>query len=285
MAFLLRASIRRRRPADLRAAHHGSGKFLVGGLMGALRSAVRFSGIIFLGLAMPMGCAYAPAAAGSPAAQENHDPIEPFNRAMFWFNDKVDGYVLEPAAKGWDWLLPNRVKKSVSNFFQNLRFPIVAVNDLLQFKLVRSASDVGRFAVNTTAGVLGFFDPATDWGLEQHDEDFGQTLGFWGIPPGPYLVLPFLGPSDPRDAVGLAADSFSTVYPFFIPIYYTIGGRAVDIVNYRALVLRDVEQAKQASLDYYVAVRNAYRQRRAALVSDEAQMSPQEQEDLYNVEE
>jgi len=155
----------------------------------------------------------------------------------------------------------------------------------LQLKLLQSASDVGRFTVNTTAGVLGFFDPATDWGLEQHDEDFGQTLGYWGVPPGPYLVLPFFGPSDPRDAVGLAADSFSTVYPFFVPVYYTIGARAVDVINFRALVLRDVQQAKEASLDYYVAVRNAYRQRRAALVSDQAQMSSQQQEDLYTIEE
>jgi len=223
----------------------------------------------------------APAVAAEP---ENHDPIEPFNRAMFWFNEQVDGYVLEPAAKGWRWIMPNRVQRSVSNFFQNLRFPIVTVNDLLQAKLRKSATDVGRFAVNTTVGVLGFFDPASDWGLDQNNEDFGQTLGFWGLPPGPYLVLPFFGPSDPRDAVGLAVDSFSTVYPFFVAIEYTIGARAVDVVNGRAQVIDQIRDIKEASVDYYTAVRNAYRQRRKVLVNDGAEMSEQEQEDLYNVE-
>src|SRR5512140_45443 len=157
----------------------------------------------------------------------NHDPLEGMNRAVFWFNDQVDDYVIEPAAKGWDKIAPDRVKKSLSNFFQNLRFPIIAGNNLLQGKPIQSASDVGRFVVNTTVGVLGFFDPASDWGLAPHNEDFGQTLGYWGVPPGPYLVLPFVGPSNPRDAVGLAADSFSIVYAYFIPLEYTIGPRAV----------------------------------------------------------
>jgi phospholipid-binding lipoprotein MlaA len=214
----------------------------------------------------------------------NHDPIEGFNRKIFWFNDQVDTYVLVPVATGWEKITPARLRQSLSNFFQNLRFPIVAANNLLQGKLVNAASDVGRFAVNTTVGVLGFFDPASGWGLEEHNEDFGQTLGYWGLPPGPYLVLPFVGPSDPRDTVGLAADSFSTVYPFFIDIVYTVSARTVDVVNARAVVLTDVEQAKEASLDYYAAVRNAYMQRRDALVHDRGGMSEQEQADLYKIE-
>jgi phospholipid-binding lipoprotein MlaA len=227
-----------------------------------------------------MGCAAAhPAAPGT-----KHDPLEGMNRGIFWFNNQVDNYVLEPAARGWDTIAPDRLQKSVANFFQNLRFPIVAVNGLLQGKLVQSASDVGRFAVNTTVGFLGFFDPASDWGLEQHNEDFGQTLGYWGVPPGPYLVLPFFGPSDPRDTVGLVADSFSIVYAYFIPFYYTFGAGAVDVVNSRALVLREVRQLKEASFDYYVAVRNAYTQRRAALVSDQKEKSAKEQDDLYQME-
>ena len=213
----------------------------------------------------------------------NHDPIEPVNRAIFWFNDKLDVYVLAPVATGWDTIAPDRVERALANFFQNLRFPIVAVNDLLQGKLVHTASDVGRFGVNTTVGVLGFFDPATHWGLEAHDEDFGQTLGYWGVPPGPYLVLPFFGPSDPRDALGLAADSFSTVYPFFIAIEYSIAASGVNTINTRALNLNTVRQAKQASIDYYAFVRNAYRQRRNVLVTDGAAMSTQEEEDLYDV--
>jgi phospholipid-binding lipoprotein MlaA len=237
--------------------------------------------LLIAALCGTMGCAAAHP--GAPAGT-NHDPLEGMNRGIFWFNTKVDDYVLEPVAKGWDTVAPARVQKSVSNFFHNLRFPIVAVNGLLQGKLVQSASDVGRFAVNTTVGFLGFFDPATDWGLVQHNEDFGQTLGYWGVPPGPYLVLPFFGPSDPRDTVGLAADSFSTVYPFFISFFYTFGANAVDTVNSRALVLREVRQIKEASLDYYVAVRNAYTQRRAALVADQKEKSAQEQQDLYQLE-
>jgi phospholipid-binding lipoprotein MlaA len=226
------------------------------------------------------GCA----ATRAPVPPENHDPLEGMNRRIFWFNDHVDLYVLEPVAKGWDKIASDAVKKSVSNFFQNLRFPIIAVNNLLQGKPVESASDVGRFAVNTVVGMFGLFDPATEWGLTQHNEDFGQTLGCWGVPPGPYLVLPFFGPSNPRDTVGLVTDSLCAVYSYFIPIEYTVGARGVDVVNNRALVLREVRQIKQASFDYYVAVRNAYNQHRAALISDQKEMSQQEQEDLYQTE-
>jgi phospholipid-binding lipoprotein MlaA len=215
---------------------------------------------------------------------DDHDPLQGMNRAVFWLNDQLDGYVIEPAAKGWDAIAPDRVKKSLSNFFQNLRFPIVAGNNLLQGKPIQSVSDVGRFVVNTTVGVLGFFDPASDWGLEPHNEDFGQTLGYWGVPPGPYLVLPFFGPSNPRDAVGLTADSFCVVYTYFIPFEYTFGSRAVDLINNRALFLREVRQIKLTSFDYYVAVRNAYTQRRAALVNDQTPMSQEEEEDLYQTE-
>lgn len=226
-----------------------------------------------------------PAAAASDAPHHaNYDPIEGVNRKIFWFNDQIDTYMLVPVAKGWDAIAPDRVKRCVSNFFQNLRFPVVAGNNLLQAKPVATVSDVGRFLVNTTVGGAGFFDPATKWGLKQHNEDFGQTLGYWGVPPGPYLVLPLLGPSNPRDTVGLAADSFSTVYPYFIDYVYTFGAAGTDLVNARALVLKDVEQIKGASLDYYAAVRDGYRQRRDALVHDRTDLSQEQQQDLYNVE-
>ena len=241
----------------------------------------RYARCLLIGvLCSIMGCgATQPATPGN-----NHDPLEGMNRGIFWFNTQVDDYVLEPVAKGWNTIAPDGLQKSLSNFFQNLRFPIVAVNDLLQGKFSHSGSDVGRFMVNTTVGFLGFFDPATVWGLEQHNEDFGQTLGHWGVPPGPYLVLPFLGPSDPRDTVGLAADSFSIVYAYVIPFYYTFAATGTEIINNRALVLREVRQLKEASFDYYVAVRNAYTQRRAALVADQNEKSKQEQEDLYQLE-
>ncbi|MBP1687180.1 MAG: VacJ family lipoprotein [Deltaproteobacteria bacterium] len=224
------------------------------------------------------------AGASEPPANGNYDPLEGFNRKIFWFNDQVDTYMLVPVAKGWNTIAPTRVKTCLSNFFQNLRFPIVAGNNLLQAKPVATLSDIGRFLVNTTVGLAGFFDPATGMGLEQHNEDLGQTLGYWGMPPGPYLVLPFFGPSNPRDTVGLAGDSFSWVYPYFIDWIYTFSATGTDVVNARALALRDVERIKEASVDYYAAVRNGYQQRRDNLVHDRKGMSEEEQQDLYNVE-
>jgi len=212
------------------------------------------------------------------------DPLECVNRKIFWFNDKVDVYVLAPVARGWEKVSPHCVRTSVSNFFGNLRFPIVTVNDLLQGKVKDGASDVGRFGVNTTVGVLGLFDPASGWGLVKHDEDFGQTLGVWGVPPGAYLVLPLLGPSDPRDAAGFAVDYALSVTPFFIDEAILWGAQVADTVNARSFVLKQVEDAKASAFDYYVFVRNAYLQRRRALVRDLAETSAEESEELYHPE-
>lgn len=241
---------------------------------------------VILVTALCSSAAYAASAAEAetPANQTDSDPIESVNRKIFWFNDQVDIYVLEPVATGYDTITPKVMQKSITNFFDNLRFPIVASNNLLQGKVKRAASDVARFGVNTTVGFLGFFDPASHWGLEQHDEDFGQTLGFWGVPPGPYLVLPLLGPSNPRDAVGLAVDSVAAVYPWFVDFEYTATAYTVRLVNARAQVLREVTEAKGAALDYYVFVRNAFLQHRRALVNDRAEMSEQEEQELYQVE-
>jgi phospholipid-binding lipoprotein MlaA len=228
---------------------------------------------VALATCLLMACGHA-----RPPSPE-HDPIEGFNRKMFWFNDKLDVYVLEPVATGWDFVAPDPVQNSVSNFFANLRFPIIAINDLLQGKWRASAVDVGRFGVNTTVGVLGFFDPAAHWGLEEHFEDFGQTLGVWGVPPGPYLVIPFLGPSSPRDAAGVAVDTALSVTPWFVDTWILVAARVVDVVNERSLVLKDVRDLRAAAIDYYVLVRNGYFQRRAAMVNDRA--APAAEDDLY----
>jgi len=232
-----------------------------------------------------MMCLLATVLAGAALADElapervasEHDPIEGFNRKIFWFNDKVDVYVLEPVAKGWDFVAPRRVQTSVSNFFGNLRFPINTINDVLQLKPIDAGKDVGRFAVNTTVGVLGFFDPAADWGMPPREQDFGQTLAHWRVPSGPYLVLPFVGPSNPRDAVGFGADYAFSVAPFFVDQIYLWGAFVVRAVNDRALILKEVEDAKHGSLDYYVAVRNAYVQHRRKLMGAEAPAH----EDIY----
>jgi len=214
-------------------------------------------------------------------SSELRDPLQGFNRKIFWFNDRVDTWMLEPVARGYDHVTPDRVQHSVSNFFANLRFPIVTLNDVLQGKLLDGGIDVGRFLVNTTVGVLGFFDPATGWHLPRHDEDFGQTLGVWGVPPGPYLVLPLLGPSSPRDTLGLGVDTATSVQTWFVDWWILGAARVVDTVNARAQALDTVKQIKEASIDYYAAVRNGYAQRRAALVNDEAVPTERTQDELY----
>ena len=236
-------------------------------------------------IVIAVGLAFFSACAIQRVPAPEHDPIEGFNRKIFWFNDRLDVYVLEPAARGWDWIAPDRVQRSASNFFVNLRFPIVTVNDLLQAKAKNGASDVGRFAVNTTFGVLGLFDPATDWGFEQHTEDFGQTLGWWGVPPGPYLVLPLIGPSNPRDTVGLVADSAAGVTSFFVDQFILLGAKVTETINYRSMVIEEIASAKSTSFDYYSFVRNAYFQRRNALVNDSTEVPAQRNgDDLYRLD-
>ena len=220
--------------------------------------------------------------AASAADQRENDPIEGFNRRMFWFNDQVDTYVLEPAARGWSFVFPAKVQTAFSHFFDNLRFPIYEANDLLQAKWMYAGKQIGRFAVNTTIGIAGFMDPATGFGLEAHPEDFGQTLGYWGAGQGPYLVLPLLGPSTIRDGAGLLVDYPLSVTPFFVDWYYLMAARTVDIVNTRAIYLDPIRRARESSLDYYTFVRNAYMQRRQALVEDMATPTAQSTEDLYH---
>ena len=250
-----------------------------------LATIARRLGATVLAAALLAACG-PPAAPGDAGAayRTDYDPIERVNRKVFWFNDTVDTHVLVPVATAWDRVTPDRVQTSVANFFTNLRFPIVLLNDLLQGKVRDGASDFARFAFNTVYGVGGFFDPASGWGLPQHSEDFGQTLGWWGVGPGPYLVLPLLGPSNPRDTVGLIVDGAASVTSYFVGQYILIGARVVDTVNTRALVLEQVRQAKQASVDYYTFLRNAYFQRRAALVSDRVGSSGETDESLYHID-
>jgi phospholipid-binding lipoprotein MlaA len=207
---------------------------------------------------------------GIAHAEDERDPWEGFNRAMFDFNEGLDRWVLEPVAKGYDFATPDELQRCIRNFFWNLRVPIQSVNGLLQGKPVQGASDVGRFTVNTTIGLAGFLDPATYFGLERHEEDFGQTLGVWGVPNGPYLVIPLLGPSTVRDTGGLTVDAMLTPTWYFLDAAVTVGSRVVDTVNTRAIYLDEVERAREASVDFYSFVRSAYQQRRESLLHDSA---------------
>jgi phospholipid-binding lipoprotein MlaA len=226
----------------------------------------------------------------APAGVTEWDPWEGFNRKMFWFNERLDQYVLEPTAEGWVAITDPGFRDSIQNFVSNLAFPMNFINNVLEFRLGDAARITARFVVNTTIGMLGFFDPATQWGLTAAPANFGQTLAVWGLEEGPYLVIPFLGPSTPRDATGLVADFYvaSLILPSsgaFIAVY------VVSTVNWRGINLDNISEAREASLDYYAAVRSAWldSRRRAIGVMLPAQkrptdQEPVEEEDPYDVE-
>ncbi|MGE5304141.1 MAG: VacJ family lipoprotein [Alphaproteobacteria bacterium] len=208
-------------------------------------------------------------AAGSAAGEDfEQDPFEGFNEKMFWFNREVlDRYVLKPVATAWDFLLPDPVQKGIHNAFDNLAVVRRVVNNALQLKFVGSAKELARFGINSTIGVVGFFDVAKEgFGIEQSDEDTGQTFGVWGMGPGPYLVLPFLPPLTIRDGVGYIFDTAMTPYIYFIPWYASLGGTATNVVNERSINLDRYERVAESTVDLYSAVRNAYLQRRAAAI-------------------
>ena len=217
----------------------------------------------------------------SEARADERDPWEGFNRAIFTFNDALDRWILEPVATGYDTITPDPLQRCISNFFWNLRTPVSGVNNLLQAKPAGAATEVGRFAVNTTLGLAGFLDPADYLGLARQHEDFGQTLGVWGVPQGPFLMIPLLGASSVRDTGGLAVDAAMTPTLYFVDGLVTIGARVVDSVNTRSLVLKEVEDARATALDFYGFIRDAYLQHREAEVADHGDRSGDEGDSLY----
>lgn len=196
------------------------------------------------------------------------DPLERMNRGTHGFNMAVDRAVLRPVAVGYRKHVPDRVRVSVNNFLQNLSYPTTIVNSLLQLKIKDTLSDIGRFALNTTIGIGGLFDPASRFGIPKNDEDFGQTLGRWGIPAGPYVVLPFFGPSTMRDAPAIYVDWQTDlrvgdqVEP---AVEWTLIG--LSLVNRRAQVL-EFDDTWQSAYDPYAFLRDAWIQRREYQVRD-----------------
>ena len=195
------------------------------------------------------------------------DPLEPLNRGIFWFNDKLYFYLLKPVAKGYRWVMPDPLMLGIGNFFSNLASTIRIINSGLQGKFSDAGNELTRFGVNTTLGIAGFFDTAKDhFNLKKKNEDTGQTLGYYGIGPGPYLVLPFFGPSSFRDGVGLLADSRMDL------MYYLWEDRdywaavALKTVNTVALDKDTYEGIKRDALDPYLFVRDAWTQYRQNLV-------------------
>ena len=196
------------------------------------------------------------------------DPIEGFNRAMFAFNEGLDAAIVKPVAKGYDAVLPSPIKTGVTNFFSNIEDLFVGVNNLLQGKVPEAFSDLGRVVINSTVGILGIIDWATDAGLEKHDEDFGQTFGRWGVGNGAYVVIPVFGPRTVRDTVGLVLDIATDPVANHNPERTRDLALALRFVNDRANLLPADKVIEEAALDKYSYMRDAYLQRRRNLIHD-----------------
>jgi len=217
------------------------------------------------------GCATVPT---DPAARAEYkrlnDPLEPTNRAIFGFNEFLDKALIRPLAEVYHFILPNFVEERITVFLRNVGEPLTFVNDMLQGQPNRGGMTLGRFLTNSTLGIGGIFDVASDFDMPRHNEDFGQTFGVWGIGEGPYLVLPILGPSTVRDGFGTAADTFAD--PVSIGINQanvsglSMGRIAVTGLDARARNLEMVDQLRRESLDIYATLRSAYRQNRRSEV-------------------
>lgn len=195
------------------------------------------------------------------------DPFEPLNRAIWRFNDTLDGWVLRPVAVTYDRYTPDVVRMIVRNVLSNLLDPYIGLNNFLQGKPAAGFSDLGRFALNSTFGFFGFGDPASEVGLEKHREDFGQTLGRWGVPSGPYLVLPLFGPSDVRDGIGFGVDAWAALISRFDSVSFRNTLAATEFIESRARLL-PAERVLDDALDRYLLVRDSYLQRRRNLIWD-----------------
>jgi len=223
-----------------------------------------------------LGCAKAPEKSNLYTTESvkisNSDPLEPINRVVFSFNDIFDRLVLRPIAIVYKGIVPEFVRNRITYSLSNLSMPITAVNNVLQGEFTKAGISASRFLVNSTIGVLGFFDPASGLGLESKNEDFGQTLTVWGIPSGPYLVLPFLGPSNPRDFTGFLSTSLLD------PMYQVGGGSTstslrtyrmtTGAVDFRSQNIEVFDDLQNNSVDHYAAVRSFYSQSRESQAAD-----------------
>ena len=231
-----------------------AGKALKAGVCGAL----------LLGLT---ACASAPPSpeALSPEARAANDPYEQTNREMLDFNGKLDRYVVIPSVAVYFFLVPEGGRRGVHNFLGNLSLPTIFVNDMLQGELSRAGKSMWRLVINSTLGLGGFLDPASKIGIPGHGEDFGQTLAVWGADEGPYLVLPFFGPSNPRDATGLAVDAAidpTNQIPIKQHIWWAVGREYFTVLDLKGQTYQTIQGIQRSSVDYYSSLRSLYRQLR-----------------------
>ncbi len=229
-----------------------------------------------LGLVIVMaGCATPPPASDTVAVQafrQENDPLEPTNRFLYRVNNALDDYVLRPVAIAYRDVLPDAVRNGIHNALNNLATPLKLGNDMLEGEPRLAGNSFMRFVINSTVGGAGLFDPASHWGYPDHDNDFGLTFAIWGVPEGPFLFLPLLGPSNPRDAVGrgvsIYADPFGRFGHGAIVTGLDWGRWAVDVVDARSRVLGDIASIKRTALDPYATFRSLYRQHREAQIND-----------------
>jgi phospholipid-binding lipoprotein MlaA len=217
------------------------------------------------------GCASLP----PNSKPDPRDPWERMNRTTFKFNTAVDHAVLRPVARTYEKITPHVVRTGVSNFMDNLLYPVTMANDLLQLKFKSFGQDTGRFLMNTTIGIGGLFDPATRTGLPKNDEDLGQTFGYWGSKPGPYVMIPFLGPSDVRDGLGRVGDIWLSPPHYISNNYVSYGLWGVGLLDARYRLLPQ-DKLLDESYDPYLFLKNVYLQRREFLVTD-GKVSDEEQ--------
>lgn len=215
-----------------------------------------------------LACVAGAVLAAGCASTNPQDPLEGFNRGVFAFNEAADKVVIKPLAQGYDAVVPLPGKVVVSNFFANVGDPWIAVNNLLQGKPKEALSDLGRFLINTTIGILGTFDVATEMGLEKHNEDAGQTFGRWGVGEGAYVVWPIIGPRTVRDSVGFVVDGYADPVWYVSDVSTRNSLAGLRFVNTRAQLLPLDKTVSEAALDKYAYVRNAYLQRRRSLIFD-----------------
>ncbi len=214
------------------------------------------------------------AQARDPDAEEDeytaYDPWEKFNEKMFEVNRRLDRYVLKPVAKAYNFITPDEIQIMISNGFDNISFPPRFVNSVLQGKFKGAAREIARFLINSTAGVGGLFDPAKDvFGLVKSREDFGQTLGFYGVKPGPFLIVPLMEPMTVRDGVGKAVDAAMDPLAYYLPfIWDRLGMKIGDTINERSLNLDLFQGFEESVIDLYSAVRHGYLQRREKLIRE-----------------
>jgi phospholipid-binding lipoprotein MlaA len=214
------------------------------------------------------GCATAPP---SPEALAANDPYEQTNREMLKFNGKIDKYFVIPTVGLYFILVPEGGRRGVHNFLGNLSLPTIFVNDMLQGELSRAGKSMWRLVVNSTVGLGGFFDPASKIGIPGHGEDFGQTLAVWGVKDGPYLILPFFGPSNPRDATGLVVDAAidpTNQIPIKQHIWWAAGREYFTLLDLRAQTYQTIRGIQRSSVDYYSSLRSLYRQLRADQIAN-----------------